>query len=192
MVRCVLLESKFADGPLQMTELDFTTLAIVGRDGPLSAYDVRKVFAASVTPMWSSSPGAVYPSIRRLEQAGLTAASSAQGSRSRKALSITPAGRITLDRWLTRIPPEIAAPTPDPIRTRMYFLKLLDPPKRRMLVAEAIRATQEAVTTVERRLGERSADQPGEVRQLAAQGVLYELRARLEWLAWLSERLDTL
>jgi DNA-binding PadR family transcriptional regulator len=72
-----------------MTELKFTILAIVARDGPLSAYDIRKIFARSLTSTWSSSTGSIYPSIRRLQNIGHLASSSPKDGRARKALSVT-------------------------------------------------------------------------------------------------------
>ena len=49
------------------------TLAILGliSQRPMTGYDLRKVF--TTTPMWhfSSSPGAIYPALQRLENSGL-------------------------------------------------------------------------------------------------------------------------
>jgi DNA-binding PadR family transcriptional regulator len=49
------------------------TLAIMGLlfYAPMSGYDVRKAFAATSLKHFSSSPGAIYPALRRLEAAGL-------------------------------------------------------------------------------------------------------------------------
>ncbi len=168
-----------------MTELDFTILAIIGRDGPLSAYDIRKVFAQSLTPTWSSSTGSVYPSIGRLEMAGLITASIPEGARSRKALRITPAGRKALEPWLTGITPEIAAATPDPIRTRMFFLMFVQPKRRLEIIKTAIESTEAAIQEAERRRLARPGGDGADLRRLASEGVLFELRARLDWLKWL-------
>jgi DNA-binding PadR family transcriptional regulator len=175
-----------------MTELDFTILAIIGRDQPLSAYDVRKVFARSLTPTWSSSTGSIYPSIRRLELAGLAAASPAEGSRSRKLLRITAAGKKAIGEWLTEISPATAGPTPDPVRTRAYFLVSMTPRDRAAFIGNAVRSTEAALAQAgairQGRLGG-----PGDFAQrLASEGVLYELRARLDWLRWLEGQLDSL
>lgn len=172
-----------------MTELDLTILAIIGRDGPLSAYDVRKVFAESVTPTWSASTGSVYPSIARLEAAALAAGSAPQGARGRKALSITEAGRAALRAWLTDIGPEIAAPTPDPVRTRMFFLMGIDAPHRAEILRAAIAATQAALAEAERIRDARPATDATDLRRLVSEGALYQLRARLEWLRWLQAEL---
>jgi DNA-binding PadR family transcriptional regulator len=172
-----------------MTELDFTILAIIGRDGPLSAYDVRKVFARSLTPTWSSSTGSVYPSIRRLEAADMVTSSTPEGARSRKALSITEAGRAALEPWLTNITPELAAATPDPIRTRMFFLMFLDAQRRGEIVATAIESTKAALHEAERRRSARPLSQGDDLARLASEGVLFELRARLEWLGRLDSQI---
>ena len=171
-----------------MTEMDFTVLAIVTQKGPLSAYDIRKEFAGSLTPTWSSSTGSVYPSCRRLIAAGLVRESAPAGARSRKRLRATPAGGHAVSTWLTRVTPEIATATPDPIRTRMYFLDLLGGEEREQLIRDARRLTEEAIAIAMRRLEERSNRQPAEWEQRAAHGVLYELRARRKWLRWLAER----
>ena len=173
-----------------MTELDLTVLAIIGRDGPLSAYDVRKVFRQSLTPSWSASTGSIYPSINRLQSAGLVTASTPVGARSRKALTITAHGQAAMLGWLAAITPDTAAATPDPIRTRMFFLTVVEPPQRRAIIASAIENTKAALEDAERRRNERPVSEPSDVRRLASEGVLFELRARLEWLTWLDAQLD--
>ena len=169
-----------------MTELDFTILAIIARDGPLSAYDVRKVFSRSLTSTWSSSTGSIYPSIRRLEKARHVASSSPKGARARKTIRVTPAGRAALDRWLEAITPEMAGPAPHPVRTRMYFLGILNSAKRSAIIRKAIASTRSAVSDAERRRAAREGVERNNVIQhLASEGVLYELRGRLRWLEWL-------
>ena len=177
-----------------MTELDYTILAIIARDGPLSAYDVRKVFARSLTSTWSSSTGSIYPSIRRLENGGLIASSSPKGARARKTIRATPAGGAAIDGWLAGITPDIAGPAPHPVRTRMYFLGILSPAKRSAIIRKAIESTRSAAAEAEQRRASRPhATRNDIVQQLASEGVLYELRARLQWLEWLEReaaRLD--
>ena len=169
-----------------MTELDYTILAIIARDGPLSAYDVRKVFARSLTSTWSSSTGSIYPSIRRLENARLVASSSPKGARARKTIRVTPAGQTALGHWIGAITPEMAGPTPHPIRTRMYFLGLLTSAKQSAIIGRAIESTRAAMAEAEQRRATRVKGERQElVQYLASEGVLYELRARLDWLEWL-------
>jgi DNA-binding PadR family transcriptional regulator len=169
-----------------MTELDYTILAIIARDGPLSAYDVRKVFAQSLTSTWSSSTGSIYPSIRRLEKARFVASSAPKGARARKTIRVTDAGRVAIENWLNAITPEMAGPTAHPVRTRMYFLGILSPAKRSAIIRKAIVSTQSAATAAEQRRDARSDASRAELVQLlASEGVLYELGGRLRWLEWL-------
>jgi DNA-binding PadR family transcriptional regulator len=173
-----------------MTELDATILAIISHQGPLSAYDIRKVFAQSLTPAWSSSPGAVYPSVRRLAAVGLVTQTDPHGARSRQHLTITQRGRKALAAWLTNLDPEIAAPTPDPIRTRLYFLELLGPGQRRQLIADAIQHTSAAIANAQERLKKRAQEGVDKLQLFAAEGVLYELKARRRWLESVATRIS--
>jgi len=172
-----------------MTELDCTILAIISQQGPLSPYDVRKVFAQSLTPAWSSSPGAVYPSVQRLAALGFVSQTDPHGARSRQHLTITRRGQKALAAWLTKLEPEIAAPTPDPIRTRLYFLGLLDHVQRQELIADAIRHTSAAIATAEQRLKERAQEGVDDLQLCAGEGVLYELKARRRWLQRVAARI---
>jgi DNA-binding PadR family transcriptional regulator len=173
-----------------MTELDLTILAIIARDGPLSAYDVRKVFAQSLTSTWSSSTGSIYPSIRRLQNAGHVAATAAKGARARKALRVTKSGRSAVDAWLADITPETAGPTPNPIRTRMYFVGIVDGAKRSAVIRQAKESTSAAIAAAqEARAARATSNAADNVQHLASEGVLFELRARLEWLTWLEAQL---
>ena len=172
-----------------MTELDYTVLALIARDGPLSAYDVRKDFANSLTPTWSSSTGSIYPSIHRLADAKLIRASAPAGARGKQKLTITVAGQHALSEWLSTVTIDVAAPTPDPVRTRAHFLPLLDRKARRVFLADAIASTSAAIEVAEARKEERIAAGATKEAYLPGIGVLYELRARKEWLELLMREL---
>ena len=165
-----------------MTELDHTVLAIIARDGPMSAYDVRKVFAGSLTPGWSSSTGSIYPSIRRLSENGLVSLAAPRGGRDARAVTVTGAGEAALERWLTGDTKSISAATPDPIRTRCYFLSLMDDVHRRNFLADALHHTQQALAAAEAGRGERLAAGTDPLLHLVSEGVVYQLRARRDWL----------
>ncbi|MFN3667896.1 MAG: PadR family transcriptional regulator [Brevundimonas sp.] len=170
-----------------MTELDFTILAIIARDGPLSAYDVRKVFAQSLTPTWSSSTGSIYPSIGRLEKMDMVTASAPQGGRSRKLVSATAEGKRRLSAWLADIDASTASATPDAIRTRMFFLALASAADRRDIISAAVRSTEIALSTAEQTRLARPPSQGTDWARYASMGVIYQLRARLDWLRWLAQ-----
>jgi DNA-binding PadR family transcriptional regulator len=172
-----------------MTELDHTVLAIVARDGPMSAYDVRKVFAASLTPSWSSSAGSIYPSIRRLAGGNLVSLGAPKGGRETRALSITPAGKAALADWLTGNTAAISAATPDPIRTRCYFLPLMSEAKRQSFLEDALSNTENALEAAELSRHERLSASADAFRHLISEGVIYQLKARRDWLQMLIREL---
>jgi DNA-binding PadR family transcriptional regulator len=82
------------------------SLAILGRIlmNRLSGYDVRKVFLTTAWKTFSSSPGAIYPALRRLEAAGLIKGTVEKKDtlRPRKIYVLTEEGRETLVKYLSR------------------------------------------------------------------------------------------
>lgn len=74
-----------------MTELETVALGIVWLRGPCTAYVVKSALRAS--------GGAIYPLLRRLEEAGLVRArAQTWGRRGKKELAITPRGVEALQR----------------------------------------------------------------------------------------------
>jgi DNA-binding PadR family transcriptional regulator len=78
------------------TELSTLSLAILGliSHRPLTGYDVRKAFQTTPMGHFSSSPGAIYPALKRLEEAGWIRSITADGQtgRQRMAYEITARG----------------------------------------------------------------------------------------------------
>jgi DNA-binding PadR family transcriptional regulator len=170
-----------------MRELDHVVLGVVWQEGPLSGYDLRQVFARSFTRTWSSSTGSIYPAVRRLIEAGLAEASEPVNNRGAQMLSATEAGKAVTRRWMSDVAAELATPSSDPIRSRFTFIELLNPSERDEAVAAARSITQEALTAASNRyLQITSGTQPGK-GHLALSGVIFELRARLEWLDQVSK-----
>jgi DNA-binding PadR family transcriptional regulator len=166
-----------------LTELENCTLGVVWLRGPCTAYAVRKEFTSSVTPHWSASAGSIYPVLERLHGLSLIrAVTEPWGEGTRKQYEITPAGLEALRGWIG--PPlqdQIAAPTFDPIRTRMFFLEALPPAKRAKFIDEAEEATLAVIGRLRRSFGTHlpSAD---DTDGLASLGTVYQLQARLRWL----------
>jgi len=80
----------------QETDLSTLSLAILGliSQRPLTGYDLRKVFQTTPMGHFSSSPGAIYPALKRLEEAGWirSATADARTGRQRVAYEITARG----------------------------------------------------------------------------------------------------
>jgi len=82
------------------------SLAILGRISmhPMSGYDVRKVFLSTAWKTFSSSPGAIYPALKRLETAGFIKGTVEKKDtlRPRKIYLLTEKGREALVEYLSR------------------------------------------------------------------------------------------
>jgi len=70
----------------------------------MSGYDLRKVFAETALGNYSSSPGAIYPALARLEKAGLIEGEEdrAQSLRPRKLYRPSAEGRRVFREWLSQ------------------------------------------------------------------------------------------
>ena len=87
------------DKPL--TTLEYALLGLVNM-APMSGYDVHKMFDTTPLAHFSSSPGAIYPALRRLERRGLLTAAldKTTETRPRRVYSLTEAGEESLNVWL--------------------------------------------------------------------------------------------
>ncbi len=75
--------------------------------GPMSGYDIKKMFEQSVINFWSESYGQIYPILKRLVDEGLATKSVQRqmGKPDRHVYAITERGTRELQAWLTE-PPE--------------------------------------------------------------------------------------
>jgi DNA-binding PadR family transcriptional regulator len=71
---------------------------------PSSGYDLRKIFAETAMGNYSSSPGAIYPALERLESHGLVlgVVENTAGLRRRRLYKLTAKGTSELKKWLAR------------------------------------------------------------------------------------------
>ncbi|MEE8169890.1 MAG: PadR family transcriptional regulator [Phycisphaerae bacterium] len=85
------------------TTLDYALLGLLNAQ-PMSGYDVRKLFKSTPMSRFSSSPGSIYPVLKRLERWGWLSGRVDKRTplRPRKILRITAAGRTQLKQWLTQ------------------------------------------------------------------------------------------
>lgn len=86
-----------------MSSLTPTAKVILGllRLGARTGYDIKRVTERSVQLFWGASYGQIYPELRRLEEARLVRATSAEGARRRREYTLTRAGERALREWLT-------------------------------------------------------------------------------------------
>ena len=84
-----------------LTLLEYALLGLV-RQRAMSGYDIGRLFEETPLAHFSSSPGAIYPALKRLDSRGLLQAEmdSATEARPRRLYSLTTAGARVLDDWL--------------------------------------------------------------------------------------------
>jgi PadR family transcriptional regulator, regulatory protein AphA len=90
-----------------MVELSPTAAVILGMLSwrPMSGYDVKAMVDSSTRFFWAASYGQIYPELRRLAEAGLVEAESADdGGRRRTPYTLTASGREALAAWLGQQP----------------------------------------------------------------------------------------
>jgi PadR family transcriptional regulator AphA len=81
---------------------DYVVLGMV-RLGARSGYEVKRAVELSIRFFWTISQAQIYPSLERLERAGLlTGREEPQGKRPRRVFEITSAGEAALREWLGR------------------------------------------------------------------------------------------
>jgi DNA-binding PadR family transcriptional regulator len=83
--------------------LGYALLGLIQRRAS-SGYDLRKTFAETAMGNYSSSPGAIYPALDRLESQHLILGviEDSAGMRRRRLYRLTPKGTAELRKWLAR------------------------------------------------------------------------------------------
>ena len=85
---------------LKITLLDYAILGLVYQR-PLTGYAIRKEFELTALGNYSSSPGSIYPALKRIQSAQLVDISKLEGQRGGK-YRITRNGIHSLRMWLER------------------------------------------------------------------------------------------
>lgn len=176
------MASKNENDRKNLTELEACVLALVAKEGPCTAYSIRKQFEESLTSTWHASTGSIYPLIRRMTERGFLARQDVESDgRGAKEIEATPAGRKAAQAWLKEVPDWVGEPAADPIRTRLIFISVLAPGDRVAVIKRMIAATQVSLSRVEVNRAQLSAEGRA-VDALSVAGAGHMLQARLNWL----------
>lgn len=112
------------------TALDFALLGML-HGAPQSGYDLRKVFAETALGNYSSSPGAIYPALKRLEKNGLVEGKEDHtvSLRPKRLYHPTRSGKAAMREWLlARIDPDDVRRRMDELLLRFAFHSILNDP----------------------------------------------------------------
>lgn len=121
---------------------DYVVLGMTGL-GARSGYEIKRTVELSIRFFWTISPAQVYPSLAKLEQAGLlTGSDEPQGNRRRRVYAHTDEGARTLREWLTRaeaMPFELR----DIAMVKLFFADSLDTADADRLLAQVRSRSEE-------------------------------------------------
>jgi PadR family transcriptional regulator, regulatory protein AphA len=126
---------------------DYVVLGMV-RLGARSGYEVKRAVELSIRFFWTISQAQIYPSLERLERAGLlTGREEPQGKRPRRVFEITSAGEAALREWLDR-----QEPMPFELRDvgmlKLFFADAQDGEGALALLAAVKRRSEQRVSTL--------------------------------------------
>jgi len=86
--------------------ITYGVLGLLAFWGPLSGYDLKRVFDHTLAPMWGAAQSQIYKELRRMRELGwVEMAREEQETRpDRKVYSITEQGHAALRQWQSRSP----------------------------------------------------------------------------------------
>ena len=89
--------------PRPLTSLEFALLGLVHQEDR-SGYDLCKIFETTPMGHYSSSPGAIYPALKRLEARGFLVGTleKSGATRARRLYSLTADGLRALEAWVAQ------------------------------------------------------------------------------------------
>jgi PadR family transcriptional regulator, regulatory protein AphA len=127
---------------------DYVVLGMTGL-GARSGYEIKRTVELSIRFFWTISPAQVYPSLAKLERAGLlTGRDEPQGNRRRRVYAPTQDGARVLRNWLTSseaMPFELR----DIGMVKLFFADALDPAHAHQLLAQVRSRSEERAATLQ-------------------------------------------
>jgi PadR family transcriptional regulator, regulatory protein AphA len=113
---------------------------------PLSGYDIKRYFDASVRHFWSADQAAIYRALADLEAESLVGHERVeqQTRPDRKVFHITQAGTAVLDAWLRLPAPPVVRR--EPLLLKLFFASRLTPPEFDAILGAELQAVESELT----------------------------------------------
>ena len=171
-----------------LSDMEAVVLGVVWRDGPCTAYHVRKEFVESPATFWSGSQGAIYPLLKKLEKLGLIEVEPDKtDKRKTKSLTVSRKGKRQLSTWYD---PNLVGGQVlrefDGLRSRVFFIEVLtDKQRQRFFDHVRLELTQQQENAKERLKTETC-----RINKLALQGMIASDNARMDWMRVVERELD--
>jgi PadR family transcriptional regulator, regulatory protein AphA len=134
--------------PARLNPSDYVVLGMTGL-GARSGYEIKRTVERSIRFFWTISPAQVYPSLAKLERAGLlTGRDEPQGNRPRRVYAPTDEGTRTLCEWLAR-PEAMPFELRDIAMVKLFFADALDPTDAHQLLTQVRSRSEERAATLQ-------------------------------------------
>ena len=116
---------------IKSTLLDYAILGLI-QEQPLSGYAIRKLFEETALGNFSSSPGTIYPALKRLQKFNLVKKTT-KGNTSKTGFKITLNGISILQKWFLQPIEKIdVEKKTDELLLRFAFMETLTDKKQRI------------------------------------------------------------
>jgi DNA-binding PadR family transcriptional regulator len=161
--------------------LEHALIGLIAELPDVSGYDIIRIFEISMVHFWHARQGQIYPTLDRMERAGLITHRDViqHGRPNKREFRVTPRGREFLTKWLASAPEPMRIKHPALLRTR--FLGHLDYDEARSKLIEQrdqAMAYVELFKTIERE----NFGAPLRHRSKGAMFSYFTLRYGLDWM----------
>jgi len=175
---------------MKASPLDYLLVGLLS-GGSRSGYDLRKQIGDSPLRVYSDSPGAIYPALRRLARWGWVEPGPPEGPRRRSAYRVTPEGQAEFVAWLGRpVEREDVARGADGLLLRFAFMGAVLSRSRVAEFLEQFESEIRAHLATLRRYYARESSQFPLTGRLAFEFGLADYEARIRWARKARKELD--
>jgi DNA-binding PadR family transcriptional regulator len=162
----------------ELTDNEATLLALVVRAGPITAYEIGKVYQNSPVSGFNTSKGKIYPMIARLRTRKLLAGRPVKGdARGTEQLIATKAGERAVRQWVLDLRTTHLL-LEDPLRTNVQSFDLLDADERVEWIVNIKALLIQKLDEIE--AYGRDVDVP--YQQFVHDNAVRSMRSRMDWL----------
>lgn len=125
----------------RLTNTSYSLLGAIAKAGSSSPYDLKRVLANSVGPLWEVPHSQIYDEAARLARAGLLTEQQEGSGRRRLSYTVTEEGRRELVRWL-RMPSRDRVDFHDVGLLKLAYASELQPAELRHVAGDHLEAWQ--------------------------------------------------
>lgn len=161
---------------MKITQIDYSILGLL-RSNSLSGYAIRKVFETTALGNFSSSPGTIYPALKRLEKQKLILKRTENN-----LFNATPKGIRALDEWIFQpVTRAVISKNPNELLLRFAFMDNTVPKNKKKFLESYKKELVGYIDELKKFHSEESATMPLNGR-LAFEHGIQSYKATLKWV----------